>query len=136
LSRVYLFIYLFIYFCGIGVWTQGFMLARQALYHLSHSTSSLSRVLNDMKKWITWTSGKINVESTSIARNPVFFETLGKSLQLPGLLSWYQAFSQSSCLCSRSYSITLGPEHGWTEFEWASCYQTFCKNPKCYRDRN
>jgi hypothetical protein len=29
---------LFIY-CGSSVWTQGLTLARQALYHLSHSTS-------------------------------------------------------------------------------------------------
>jgi hypothetical protein len=31
------FIYLFL--GGIGIWTQGLTLARQALYHLSHSAS-------------------------------------------------------------------------------------------------
>jgi hypothetical protein len=29
----------FFFFCGTGVWTQGFTLARQALYHLRHHSS-------------------------------------------------------------------------------------------------
>jgi hypothetical protein len=32
-------VYLFIYFGGTGILTQGFTLARQVLYHLSHSAS-------------------------------------------------------------------------------------------------
>jgi hypothetical protein len=36
---------LFFFFCfvfwGMGIWTQGLRLGRQAIYHLSHSTSSL-----------------------------------------------------------------------------------------------
>jgi hypothetical protein len=33
------FIYFFIYFGGTGYLSQGFMLAGQALYHLSHNSS-------------------------------------------------------------------------------------------------
>jgi hypothetical protein len=40
LFSFYLFIFLFIFICGIRVWTQDLMLARQALYHLHHSTNT------------------------------------------------------------------------------------------------
>jgi hypothetical protein len=36
----YLFIYLFIYFGGTGVWAQGFALTSQALYFISHASRS------------------------------------------------------------------------------------------------
>jgi hypothetical protein len=37
---MYIFLcYFFFSFCGTGIWTQGLMFARQALYQLSHSSS-------------------------------------------------------------------------------------------------
>jgi hypothetical protein len=39
---IYLFIYLFIYiFGGTGVWAQGFVIAKQTPYHLSHASNLL-----------------------------------------------------------------------------------------------
>jgi hypothetical protein len=38
-DKLKIFIYLFIYFSGTGVRTQGLMLARQAINHLSHPIS-------------------------------------------------------------------------------------------------
>jgi hypothetical protein len=38
--------FFFFFFFGTTVWTQGFMLARQAFYHLSHSTSPVSTFKN------------------------------------------------------------------------------------------
>jgi hypothetical protein len=48
------------FFCGTGVWTQGFALARQALYHLNHTVSpgflsiitlNLAQYLENNKQW-------------------------------------------------------------------------------------
>jgi hypothetical protein len=52
LQMIYLYISIFIYlltYGSSGHWTQGLVLARQALYHLSHSTTSYIHLF--MKLW-------------------------------------------------------------------------------------
>jgi hypothetical protein len=47
--------FLFSFFCGIGVWTLYFMLARQALYYLSHSTNPVTGIfLGMVLNYLPW----------------------------------------------------------------------------------
>jgi hypothetical protein len=47
-------LFLFVCFGGIGIWTQGFVFAKQALYRLSHTSSHMIHIVlyEKARTWI------------------------------------------------------------------------------------
>jgi hypothetical protein len=61
--------WLFFFFGGIGVWTQGFALAKQALYYLSHTFSPFcSGYFGDGVSWAICLGCSLLISSSQVAR--------------------------------------------------------------------
>jgi hypothetical protein len=108
---------LFFFFLSTGVWTQGFALARQMLYHLRHAS-------NLFLLWLFWTEGLIFCLGwsrlwSSYFISPDIARMTGACHQdqlFPNFFAWNSNFPDLSFLCSLGWQAWATSVLAWHDF--------------------